>query len=95
MPLKRGRVRVSTWFDEGSDALIKLDAICSKMGTTRGEVIRYIVIAWLESSSQALPVHHYEPQSIKKIEKEPSKAPLKVRRVDAAIDALDLDDQER
>ena len=91
MPLKPGRLRISTWFDEGSDTLIGLDAICKKMGTTRGEVIRYIVIDWIEKS-KGLPLPSVSSPETQQhtVENKPSKF-SKIRENKAALDALDLD----
>lgn len=95
MALKPGRVRLNTWLNEDSDALKGLDAICEKMGTTRGEVIRYIVIDWLESSRGSLPIPvASRPTEI--VSQQPrekpalAKASHKVRENKAALDSLDL-----
>ena len=95
MALKPGRIRLSTWLDEDSDALRDLDAICKKMGTTRGEVIRYIVIDWLESSRSSLPIPKASrpaeaiPQQLRE-KPVPTKTAHKVRENRAALDNLDL-----
>lgn len=94
MPLKPGRVRCSTWFDEGSDTLIGLDAICKKMGTTRGEVIRYIVIDWIEKSKGSLPLPSAPiptPETKQQTVKNKSPKSPMIRENKAALDALDLD----
>lgn len=96
MALKPGRVRLNTWLNEGSDALKGLDAICEKMGTTRGEVIRYIVIDWLESSRGSLPIPvasrptEIVSQQQSREKSAPAKTTHKVRENKAALDSLDL-----
>ena len=97
MSLKKGRVRISTWFDDGSDALIELDAVCKRMGTTRGEGLRFVALAWLEVPNQPLPVPRADKLVQKKIS-EPSKEAEreeivhKVRVNDDAIASFEIDD---
>ena len=93
MALKAGRVRLSTWLDEDSETLTSLDAICKKMGTTRGEVIRYIVIDWLESRHQSLPIPGAPPPA-ETSPRPQATTPTKgtIRGNDAAASFLKLDE---